>query len=128
MTPAQARRSLLGRRQALLSRRAEPVDGQANGRDEADRALATLRLEDTLASRERVTTELEAIDLALERIAAGTYGVCCDCGQPIAPKRLEKYPAVERCLTCQERTEHAAARLHARDRRPTPYPVDEEAL
>ncbi|WP_337184800.1 TraR/DksA C4-type zinc finger protein, partial [Shinella sp.] len=32
--------------------------------------------------------ELEAIDAALDRIAAGTFGLCAKCGEPISPARL----------------------------------------
>ena len=39
---------------------------------------------------------------ALERIDNGSYGLCLQCGQPIAAKRLAALPWVELCITCQE--------------------------
>jgi DnaK suppressor protein len=42
-------------------------------------------------------------ELAIDRAAAGTYGLCADCGQPIAPDRLEALPEVTTCIDCQGR-------------------------
>ncbi len=53
-------------------------------------------------------TELEEyhnIELALEKIDEGTYGVCIDCGEPISDKRLKMNPNASRCLRCQESME-----------------------
>lgn len=58
------------------------------------------------ALNERETAELEAIDAALKRLDAGTYGVCVDCSQPIAQPRLLATPDVSRCIACQEISEH----------------------
>jgi len=40
---------------------------------------------------------------ALERIDDGSYGLCLQCGQPIAAKRLAALPWVTFCITCEER-------------------------
>jgi DnaK suppressor protein len=42
---------------------------------------------------------------ALNRVADGTYGVCVDCEEPIAPKRLSAVPWTPRCLSCQSEFE-----------------------
>ena len=44
---------------------------------------------------------LEKIDLALERIEAGTYGICISCGGEIPAARLEVKPSVSLCVGCQ---------------------------
>ena len=44
---------------------------------------------------------------ALNRIAEGTYGVCIDCEEPIAAKRLAAVPWTPRCLSCQNAMEAA---------------------
>lgn len=44
--------------------------------------------------------ELKAIDAALDRIAAGTYGVCVRCGEDISPERLEIVPQTPFCKDC----------------------------
>jgi DnaK suppressor protein len=41
---------------------------------------------------------------ALERIDDGTYGICRQCGQPIAAKRLAALPWAAFCVVCQEAT------------------------
>jgi DnaK suppressor protein len=46
---------------------------------------------------------VEEIDAALERIAAGTYGVCVHCGVAIPAERLEFRPHAAACVTCQGR-------------------------
>lgn len=45
-------------------------------------------------------TELKAIDAALERIAAGTFGICTKCGGPISVERLEVVPYTPFCKEC----------------------------
>nr|WP_245656972.1 TraR/DksA C4-type zinc finger protein [Meinhardsimonia xiamenensis] len=30
----------------------------------------------------------------------GEYGYCCDCGEEIAPRRLEIDPAAATCVSC----------------------------
>jgi DnaK suppressor protein len=37
---------------------------------------------------------------ALDRLAQGEFGWCEDCGEPIAPRRLEFDPAATRCVSC----------------------------
>ena len=46
--------------------------------------------------------ELRDISRALERLAAGDYGTCVNCGEPINPARLEALPYAERCIACAE--------------------------
>lgn len=48
-------------------------------------------------------SEVADIDAALARIDEGTYGVCVDCGRPIAPGRLEARPTAMRCIDCESR-------------------------
>jgi DnaK suppressor protein len=38
------------------------------------------------------------VQAALERLEAGTYGRCIECGQSIPEKRLEAIPWAARCL------------------------------
>lgn len=45
--------------------------------------------------------ELTDIAAARERIAAGTYGECVDCGKDIAVERLHAQPTAMRCVICQ---------------------------
>lgn len=49
--------------------------------------------------------ELRALDEARERLAAGRYGDCTDCGRPIPFERLRLQPAAQRCVDCQAKWE-----------------------
>lgn len=65
------------------------------------------------AEIERDVGELAEIQLALRRVAAGTYGLCSDCGDPIDEQRLDAQPSAVRCAGCQsahERHTRAAGR------------------
>jgi DnaK suppressor protein len=49
---------------------------------------------------ERERAELAAIERALERIDAGTYGVCLACGEPIPLARQRALPTAVTCVPC----------------------------
>lgn len=57
------------------------------------------------ALNEHETAELGDIDAALERIQAGNYGICTDCGIAIPEARLHAYPSAKRCIDCQSLAE-----------------------
>jgi DnaK suppressor protein len=54
---------------------------------------------------DRLARDLKLIDQALADIDAGRYGVCVECEEPIAPKRLKALPFASRCVECQARSE-----------------------
>lgn len=82
-----------------------------------DEELATLEAHQPGAPSEDVTTEqvtailsrlegqekheLDEIDAAQARLAAGTYGVCEGCVKPIPLARLRALLIARRCLSCQ---------------------------
>lgn len=45
--------------------------------------------------------ELELVQQARDRLAAGKYGVCQACGEPIELQRLHILPAAPLCTACQ---------------------------
>jgi DnaK suppressor protein len=49
----------------------------------------------------RKSRELQDIEVALARIADGSYGACIDCGAEIGRARLKADPTLTRCLPCQ---------------------------
>jgi hypothetical protein len=51
--------------------------------------------------RLKTKVALPYINAALERIAEGRYGICCDCDQPIPRERLRAVPGAIRCAGCQ---------------------------
>jgi YteA family regulatory protein len=76
------------------------------------------RSKDT-ALRDNAHVLLEEIEAALDKIAAGTYGVCEKCGEKIATERLEALPWATHCIDCQRLDE-------VED--PTPRPLEEDVL
>jgi DnaK suppressor protein len=42
----------------------------------------------------------ERLDRALDKLADGSYGICDECGDPIAPGRLNVRPESVLCLEC----------------------------
>ena len=64
------------------------------------------------------TTTIHRIDRALERLDAGTYGVCTRCREPISAARLRALPFALCCRDCETARElqDAAPDLPARSR------------
>jgi RNA polymerase-binding protein DksA len=73
----------------------------------ADSATATLNREIDYTLEENSGHLLHAIDEALMRIEAGTFGTCGRCGKPIAEERLEAIPYANRCIDCKRLEERA---------------------
>jgi RNA polymerase-binding transcription factor DksA len=59
--------------------------------------------ERALGTQEALKAELDAVEQALQRIAAGTYGECAECGATISIERLQARPQAIRCLACQQK-------------------------
>ncbi|AOE50634.1 TraR/DksA family transcriptional regulator [Kangiella sediminilitoris] len=53
------------------------------------------------ASHVRDQKHLLAVRNALKRVASGDYGFCLECGETIAPERLDIAPDTELCLDCR---------------------------
>jgi RNA polymerase-binding transcription factor DksA len=54
-----------------------------------------------LALREKNELQLAAVEAAVARLDAGTFGTCVRCGRSIAPERLEALPWAAHCIDCQ---------------------------
>ena len=66
----------------------------------------------TLAAREREAGAIDAdtqllrqVWAAIERLAAGEWGWCSECGEKIGEKRLAAVPWSRFCLKCAERVD-----------------------
>lgn len=44
--------------------------------------------------------ELKQINAALDRVEAGTYGICVSCGEEISNERLSVVPQTPKCRSC----------------------------
>jgi DnaK suppressor protein len=83
---------------------ADPVDMTQQAVDR-DIAVQILDRESTLVRRLRS---------AIDRIDDGSYGICLECEEEIAPKRLRAIPCAELCISCQERADASATRREGR--------------
>ena len=74
----------------------------ANADDEHDPEGATIAFEraQTAALLDRTEERMAALDRALARVEAGTYGTCSVCGDPIGAERLDARPDAETCVQC----------------------------
>ena len=72
---------------------------------QADVATETFERERDLSILDQVEGELADVENALQRLDAGTYGVCEACGEPIGDDRLEAMPAARFCLKDQAEAE-----------------------
>src|SRR5215510_1017622 len=70
--------------------------------DEMDLASSEYLQSFTFRLRGREKTFLQKIDHALEKIDAGTFGLCEQCGEPISMKRLEARLETTLCIRCKE--------------------------
>jgi DnaK suppressor protein len=69
--------------------------------------MADLLVDLNIAELNRDVAEMRAVQQALERLNAGTYGVCLECGEPIPRERLRAVPEATTCVRCVTRTAEA---------------------
>ena len=79
--------------------------GQDGTQDIGDEAANIYNKQILLSLNESERTRLQEVDEALDRIGAGTYGICEECGEPIGPKRLEVRPVAKYCVPCLSKME-----------------------
>ena len=71
----------------------------------ADQGTDTMEREKSFLYAQRDGRFLYHIDMALERVENGTYGLCHSCGKPISNERLEAVPHARLCITCKANEE-----------------------
>ncbi len=90
--------------EALTREFDEVVDASrsSNADDEHDPEGATIAFErqQVVALLEQARRRLADVEAAMARREAGTYGICENCGRPIAPERLAARPAARTCIDC----------------------------
>jgi RNA polymerase-binding protein DksA len=79
----------------------DATDEDGNDSHLGDSATETLDREIEQSLEENAEHLLANIDSALQRIEAGTYGICERCGQPIGEERLEALPYATKCIDCK---------------------------
>ena len=102
MDPERARELLAAERErierGLVGLRHQDTGEEADDQDPGNLAseLTQDELDEGLA--EGLLRELEAIERAEARLAAGTYGLSVESGKPIPDERLEAVPTAERTV------------------------------
>ena len=79
------------------------MDNNTRQGDMADQASGNNEVHIALKLKQTDAKILTAIEEALVRIDKGIYGTCRDCGEPIAPARLNAIPWTRVCISCKER-------------------------
>ena len=79
--------------------------GDGSGDDQADSGSSAQEREQELTLVNNTRSLLEQSERALERIAAGSYGVCESCGNAIGKARLLAFPRALLCVECKQREE-----------------------
>jgi RNA polymerase-binding protein DksA len=112
------RKQLLERQRVLVSevneqrsRTAEDGNEDVLGGvgDAGDESVQRMVTDLHLQEAGRDLEELRDIDAALQRMDAGEYGVCEQCGNDIDYARLEVQPTATRCIDCQAQYEKTYA-------------------
>lgn len=74
----------------------------------ADEGSELFEREKNLTLQRMLQSTLEELNAALHKFDEGTYGVCENCGKPIAEKRLRALPGATHCIECQAKLEKQA--------------------
>jgi len=100
---------LIQQRQDLIAGATETVvemtDEDDTFPDPNDRATLESDRNFLLRIRDRERKLLTKIDKALERIEAGSFGLCEECGEEISEGRLKVRPVTTLCIKCKEEQE-----------------------
>ncbi len=83
-------------REVTLARRDTPADDE----HDPEGSTVTVEREQEAVLLGRAEDQLSGLEAALARLAAGTYGICERCGQPIPRGRLEARPEARFCVSC----------------------------
>ena len=107
MDPERARELLAAERarieKALATLETGPLEA-SDRLEPGDRDSEDLYQDEFDAGRaDDLRTELAAVERAEQRLAAGTYGLSVESGEPIPDGRLEAVPTAERTMEEQER-------------------------
>lgn len=95
-------------------------DPTAVGNDEDAQPLAEMSQSIASSRNRNRSGVLSRVLAALARLEdePDEFGLCAECGDPIAPGRLELMPYVELCVECQQAKDgprQAGGRKHLRD-------------
>ncbi|MFE5035292.1 TraR/DksA family transcriptional regulator [Streptomyces sp. NPDC056683] len=79
--------------------------GDGAGDDQADTGTKNITREHELALAANAREMLEQTGRALQKLDAGTYGLCENCGNPIGKARMQAFPRATLCVECKQKQE-----------------------
>lgn len=79
--------------------------GDGAGDDDADTGTKNITREHEMSLAANAREMLEQTERALERLDAGTYGICENCGNPIGKARMQAFPRATLCMDCKQKQE-----------------------
>ncbi|MFF6997102.1 TraR/DksA family transcriptional regulator [Streptomyces sp. NPDC008313] len=79
--------------------------GDGAGDDEADTGTKNITREHEMALAANAREMLDQTRRALERLDAGTYGLCENCGNAIGKARMQAFPRATLCVECKQKQE-----------------------
>jgi RNA polymerase-binding protein DksA len=79
--------------------------GDGAGDDQADTGTKNITREHEMALAANAREMLEQTERALERLDAGTYGLCENCGNPIGKARMQAFSRATLCVECKQKQE-----------------------
>ncbi|MCX2922565.1 TraR/DksA family transcriptional regulator [Streptomyces sp. NEAU-W12] len=79
--------------------------GDGAGDDQADTGTKNITREHELALAANAREMLTQYERALQRLDAGTYGLCENCGDPIGKARMQAFPRATLCVECKQKQE-----------------------
>jgi DnaK suppressor protein len=92
-------------KEKLRSIRQSLPDALAEVKDAEEQSVNDFVQHMDFALMEMKSETLAKIDEAMQRLEAGTYGTCGECGAEIAEARLKALPFATLCRDCQEQEE-----------------------
>ncbi|NSC21178.1 DNA-binding protein [Streptomyces albus subsp. chlorinus] len=116
-TPAEVEEARSGLRDEVERLRAEIVtadealsglmrdSGDGAGDDDADTGTKNITREHEMALAANAREMLYQTERAMERLDAGTYGLCENCGRPIGKARMQAFPRATLCVECKQKQE-----------------------
>ncbi|MBU1084648.1 MAG: TraR/DksA family transcriptional regulator [Candidatus Omnitrophota bacterium] len=107
---AQILQELISIKGESLSKSQKDASGDLSGYSfhMADMATDLYDREFSLELAEAERERLYALDEAIKRIDAGSYGKCDACGGAVSKQRLKAMPQAEYCIKCQEKEERSS--------------------
>ncbi|MFC3096895.1 TraR/DksA family transcriptional regulator [Alteraurantiacibacter palmitatis] len=103
MTDTTAAKARLEAQLAELKGRLARLESELDEEAEKDWDERANQLEDEEAAEGQaamIKRSIASTERALDRIAAGTYGECAQCGAQISAGRLEARPEASLCIIC----------------------------